>query len=426
MRICLLEDSTAAFLEPLALTRPVFDLRCGAETLGERLRRVLAADEVGAWVRPHLAELCSETHPDMPVNDAGWLRERPTVLVNARWLPDTAARIDTSAPCVGIVGEQVAYLVLPDAISMPDADELDLWLARWKKQLPAATATGMMIDRVWDLVDANGEMLILDAAWFTAKHGVKPVPPGVMVQGPPERLVIADGAQVEAFVTIDTRQGPVLIEKGAHVHAFSRIEGPCFIGEQSWIVGAKIRAGCTFGPWCKLGGEVEASIVQGYSNKVHDGFLGHSYLGEWVNLAAGTQTSDLRNDYGKVSVTVNGQRANTGRTKVGSCVGDHVKTGLGALLNTGSMIGAFAGVLPSGFLAPQVVPSFCQVQHGQLHEQWDLRKLLTTAATVMRRRGRELTETQREFYHVLYEMTGTQRRKTLREIELRRLKRSVP
>ena len=204
---------------------------------------------------------------------------------------------------------------------------------------------------------------------------------------------------VEPFVFADTRGGPVMIDQGAIVHAFSRLEGPCYVGKESWIAGAKLRAGSTIGPCCRIGGEVEASIVQGYSNKYHDGFLGHSYLGEWVNLAAATQTSDLRNDYDVVRLTINGQRISTGTNKAGSYIGDHTKTGLGALLNTGSTVGAFANVLPSGSLAPPVIPSFTRVQDGDLRELWDLRKLFSTAARVMQRRGKTLTEVPPRFYY---------------------------
>ena len=177
------------------------------------------------------------------------------------------------------------------------------------------------------------------------------------------------------------------------------------------------------GPNCRIGGEVEASIVQGFSNKYHEGFLGHSYLGEWVNLAAATQTSDLRNDYDMIRVSVNGQRIATGKSKIGSYIGDHAKTGLAALLNTGSTIGAFANVLPSGTLLPQVVPSFCQVQQGELRELWDLRKVFTTAARVMQRRGKTLTETHNDFYDQLFEATAQSRRGQMRESETRWLKR---
>jgi UDP-N-acetylglucosamine diphosphorylase/glucosamine-1-phosphate N-acetyltransferase len=216
-----------------------------------------------------------------------------------------------------------------------------------------------------------------------------------------------------------------MIDAGAQVNAFSRLEGPCYIGKESWIVGAKLRANSTIGPCCRIGGEVEASLVQGHSNKYHEGFLGHSYVGEWVNLAAATQTSDLRNDYDVVRMTVNGQRLNTGKTKVGSFIGDHTKTGLGALFNTGSAIGAFANVLPSGTLLPQVIPSFCLVQHGQLQEQWDLRKLFHTAGRAMQRRGKELTEVHRDFYYGLFDATTSWRQRTIRDEEVRRMRKSV-
>jgi UDP-N-acetylglucosamine diphosphorylase/glucosamine-1-phosphate N-acetyltransferase len=243
--------------------------------------------------------------------------------------------------------------------------------------------------------------------------------------GPAERLLLAEDAAVEPFVTADTRQGPVLIDRGAVVHSFTRLEGPCYLGPGSQIFGAKIRAGTTLGPQCRIGGEVEASIVQGFSNKYHDGFLGHSYIGEWVNLAAGTQTSDLRNDYDTIRVIVAGQKRSTGRTKIGSYIGDHTKTALGALLNTGSAFGAFTGLLPSGTLLPPVVPSFCQVNRGQLVEQWDLRKLFATAAAAMRRRGQQLTEAHKDLYYFLYEHTAGARRKAIRDGEMRRLRRSV-
>ena len=138
--------------------------------------------------------------------------------------------------------------------------------------------------------------------------------------------------------------------------------------------------------------------MQGHSNKYHDGFLGHAYVGEWVNLGAGTQNSDLRNDYGEVRMTVNGRTVNTGRTKVGCFVGDHTKTGLGTLLNTGTNVGIFCNLLPTGGLLPKYVPSFTSVWNGALVENVDLAALLTTADAVMRRRGRTLSEAERGLY----------------------------
>src|SRR5262249_5608614 len=180
-------------------------------------------------------------------------------------------------------------------------------------------------------------------------------------------LLVADGAVIEPYVVVDTRRGPVLLERGAVVQAFTRIEGPCYVGADTWIVGGKIE-GATLGPACRVGGEVQQTILQGFSNKYHDGCLGHSYVGEWVNLAAGTQVSDLRNDYAPIKVSVRGERIATGKTKIGASIGDHSKTGLNTLLNTGSSIGAFCNLLPGGSYLPNTVASFCQAREGVLCE----------------------------------------------------------
>jgi hypothetical protein len=165
-------------------------------------------------------------------------------------------------------------------------------------------------------------------------------------------------------------------------------------------MGAQVRAGTTIGPHCRVGGEVECSIMLGYSNKYHAGFLGHSYVGEWVNLAAGTSTGDLRCDYQPVSVPINGAEVPTGRTKVGSLIGDHAKTGLGVLLNCGTAVGAFAHVMPTGTFAPRSVPSFHRAGPGGMKEL-DANRLLATAAVVMRRRGCELTVHREAVYRAI-------------------------
>jgi UDP-N-acetylglucosamine diphosphorylase/glucosamine-1-phosphate N-acetyltransferase len=425
MQICVFEDTGAQFLEPLTLTRPAWSLWCGASSLVERHRRVLGADEVGAWVRPELLELCRLQYPRLPINDASFGKGDQLAFVNGRWLPPSDARIEPSSSHVGIVDGQVAYVVSPPFVVddyRPEA--VQTWLDQCRTALPNQEVGGSMVNFLWDLVDHNPETLVQDWEWFQRLHSVASGPREATLIGPADKLVVAGDAELEPFVVADTRQGPVLIDAGAVVQSFTRLEGPCYVGKESWIAGAKLRGG-TIGPKCRIGGEVEASIVLGHSNKYHDGFLGHSYVGEWVNLAAGTQTSDLRNDYGPIRVTVAGQRIASGRTKIGSFIGDHTKTGLAALLNTGSVIGPFCNLLPSGSLLPLVVPSFCQVQHGQIQEQRDVPQLFTTAAKVMSRRGETFTEVHRDFFYRLYDRTADQRHRLIRDNEMRNLRRSV-
>jgi UDP-N-acetylglucosamine diphosphorylase/glucosamine-1-phosphate N-acetyltransferase len=290
-----------------------------------------------------------------------------------------------------------------------------------------------MIRFLWDLVEQNAEQLRHDFMANCARRGspdpayrpVLPSPRHFSLIGQADTFLVDPTAQIDPLVVVETRQGPVVIDREAVVTAFSRLEGPCYVGPWTQVFGARIRAGTTLGPQCRVGGEIEASILHGYSNKYHDGFLGHSYVGEWVNLGASTSNSDLRNDYGAVTVMVNGRPVPTGLTKVGCFIGDHTKTGLGTLLNTGSNVGVFANLLPAGTLLPRYIPSFASWWNGTLADRADLHRLLQTAATVMQRRGCAFTEAHAALFRSLFDQTAAERREALLLAEQRRLRRSA-
>jgi UDP-N-acetylglucosamine diphosphorylase/glucosamine-1-phosphate N-acetyltransferase len=423
MRICVFEDGGCSGLEPLSLTRPVFDLRCGALSLLERQVRCFRATETGALVRPFLADLCRVTHPAMSVNDAVWVQRSPVVLVNARWLPDADEPDPAGRPQVGMVDDQIAYIVPPNGADV--APQSLVWrLEEWKRTLPRCGAGGSLIAYPWDLVERNGDALRQDFVLWKDKQAPTPPPAGVAVVGPTNLVRIDPAAVVEPMVVIDATKGPVIIDRGAVLQAFTRLEGPCYVGPDSQIIGAKVRYS-SIGPNCRVGGEVECSILHGHANKAHDGFLGHSYLAEWVNIGAGTQVSDLRTDYGPVVFRVGGRTIDSGLKKVGAFFGDHAKTSISALVNTGTIVGPFGQLFANGGLLPRLVPGFCRVAHGRLQERTDLREMFETAAVVMGRRGREWTATHAEFFLALYEMTEAERRQSIREVEQRRLRRVV-
>jgi UDP-N-acetylglucosamine diphosphorylase/glucosamine-1-phosphate N-acetyltransferase len=275
----------------------------------------------------------------------------------------------------------------------------------------------------WELIAHNAQALNDDSLQQRADRPAAPMPAGLTLVGPPDRLRVDSSAKIEPLALLDTTKGPIVIDRGALVQAFSRIEGPCYIGPDTQVLAGHVK-GSSVGPQCRIGGAVEASIVHGYSNKAHDGFLGHSYLGEWVNFGAGTQTSDLRTDYGTVRFHINGQAVDSGQLKVGAFVGDHTKTSISALLNTGSLIGPFGLLLASGTLLPRTLPGFCQVAHGRLQERTDLREMFTAAATMMSRRNRAWTAQHADFFLQLYEETAEARRQGLRDNE-RRMRRVV-
>ena len=274
---------------------------------------------------------------------------------------------------------------------------------------PAHDAGGEWISRPWDLVARNADHVERD---FVAAGNVgvsKHHPATAAVVGPANRLYIHDSARIDPYTVFDTTNGPVTVAAGVWVQPFTRIEGPSYIGHDTQLLRANLRGGVTIGPVCRIGGEVEATIVHGYSNKYHEGFLGHAYVGEWVNLGAITSNSDLRNDYGEVHVPVGGDPVPSGMTKVGCFIGDHTRTGMGSMLNTGTAIGVMCNVLPAGLLLPKYVPSFTAVLYGRVAPGFTLEQMLATAHTVKGRRDQVFTETEKELYLDLYEQTRLER-----------------
>lgn len=419
MRICVYEDWHVRGLEPLTSTRPVSDLLCGLTSLGEKHVRYFAATTVGHLCRPLVAELIRTRDSQIRVNDPIWLRAAPTVLVNARWIPPPNPRsggvmfhrrgagygssdVFADGSYLGTVNGEIAFAVL-DIRLLPAVSPVTLndCLSDWAQALPTREVGGTLINRPWELIDLNANQIIHDFE-AVADRGVAGFhPTGFALMGPADRLVIHPSARIDPMVVADTTNGPVVIGDGAVVHAFTRLEGPCAIGDGTVLMGATIRGGTTFGPRCRIGGEVENSIVLGYTNKYHDGFLGHSYVGEWVNLAAGTSTSTLRCDYRTVSVSVDGRELQTNLTKLGAMIGDHAKTGLGVRLDCGTTVGPFAQVLPTTGFAPRMIPGFTRAGLSGLKELTDVDRLLVTADIVMRRRGKELSPVMDTIYRTI-------------------------
>jgi UDP-N-acetylglucosamine diphosphorylase/glucosamine-1-phosphate N-acetyltransferase len=426
MRLCIFED-LAHQLEPFSLTRPVFDLRSGLTTLAEKQRRQFLSStqgDLGVLIRPHLADLFRQENPGVPCNDDECLRGDDVLLVNGRWLPPGNGVQVPSSPCAGMVDDQLAFVVVKKAEAPSwSLDELPNRLRGSLDRSPPIEAGGRMVSYPWDLVHANNDEIRRDFSWLPPCDLSRVGSPELL--GPGGQLWIAPSARIEPLVVADTTRGPVVIDEEALITSFTRLEGPCYIGARSQIHGAKIRAGTSIGAQCRVGGEVEASILHGYANKYHEGFLGHSYVGEWVNLGAGTHNSDLRNDYGEVSVIMDGRSVATGLNKVGCFLGDHTKTGLGTLFNTGTNVGAFCNLLPAGRFAPKYVPNFTSWWNGALSEAFTLEQLLATADIVMNRRGVALTKAHKALYLRLFEATAAERRRAMRAAEQRQLRKSA-
>jgi len=237
---------------------------------------------------------------------------------------------------------------------------------------------------------------------------------------------LASSAEIDPFVVLDTRNGPIVIEANAKIQAFTRIEGPAYIGEGTHLFRANIKAGTTAGPNCRLGGEIEESIIHGYVNKYHDGFLGHSYICPWVNLGAQTCNSDLKNDYSEVKVPLSGIPIDTHTVKIGCYIGDHTKTGLNSLFNTGTSVGVMSMVLPTGELLPKHIPSFSRFWLGRIDSQIEISDLFQLAELTMQRRGLTLTAAQQKLLVSLLGETTEERERAIQWWDQKQSARSAP
>ena len=194
--------------------------------------------------------------------------------------------------------------------------------------------------------------------------------------------------KISGEITVNAEKGPVFIGKGTKIEPYTYIEGPAFIGENCLIkAGTRIEGGVYLGNWTKVAGEIEHTIIHGYSNKQHHGFLGHSYIGEWVNLGAGTTNSDLKNNYSNIRIKIFDEEINTGLMFLGLLMGDHSKSAINTSFNTGTLAGPFSNIFTRDF-PPKFIPPFSWV--GEKMDVYRVDKAVETARKVMKRRGVEM------------------------------------
>ncbi len=419
MRLVLLdlESEPRQCFYPLALSRPIWELRCGMTSLAEKLIARAAPASIAGFLPDYMADVYRETS-SWPVNDPASLSGDDLLLVDARLKVD-ALEIESGGPSqVGVDQEgRCLYVRIAEADLEPlDNSSIESLLASARDSLPVVQGPLASWNYIWDLILANAEQLTTDfkAAGRSGIEGTVEEP--LSIRGSRSDVYIAPGALVHPQVVIDAEHGPVYLDEESEVHPFSRIEGPCYVGKKTLLLGAKCREGNSIGPVCRVGGEIEESIIHGYSNKYHDGFLGHAYVGEWVNLGAMTTNSDLKNDYSTVAVSLDGGKAiDTGSRKVGSMIGDHTKTSIGTLLNTGTNLGAMALIAATGSLLPKYIPSFAWFVEGVVTKGFGKGKLYETAATVMDRRGLAWTPAQEAMWDEIFQITAESRGKAVKK-----------
>ncbi|NUO80284.1 GlmU family protein [candidate division KSB1 bacterium] len=400
---CLFEDERSAQFYPLSLTRPVFDLRCGMTSLREKIARQFPQTQLFLFCREYLADSMREANPECRVNE---LPKEPSWFVNGGFLFSASLprNLQKELLCKHN-GKTVAAFIKPERLAIVDQS---LKLPESLSGIAEHEVEGTWLNYPWDLVHANAKAIARDFAFYKrGGQSLGKIYPNVTLLDE-QNIFIAPSAKVKPGVVLDAEEGPIYIDEGATIMANASLQGPVYVGKNSTIkMGAKIYEGTSIGEVCKVGGEVEESIIHGYSNKQHEGFLGHAYLGEWVNLGADTNNSDLKNNYGTVKVYINGQSVDSGSLFVGLFMGDHAKTGINTMFNTGTVVGVMSNVFGPGYPS-KAMPSFAWGGVPAL-ETYALEKALATARRVMARRKRELTEAQEKVLRHVFAMTEAER-----------------
>lgn len=422
--IVLFEDEGVSNLYPLTLTRSVFDLRCGALTILEKLQKLLERYDGTRWwaaegervlifahVRSYLSEYLKArgflSSLKIGGNFDGITLINGRVLPTSRLLEEINPQWEGKYVCNGTVvavnlGDNFQHL-MKNYSGKPLANDAF-------RDLAERSIEAKIITYPWDLVRHNGAEIesdfeILVDATIEGSERLR-VPEGVHLIG--EDVILGKGTKIGPGVVIDASDGPVLIDDEAVIMPNASLRGPLYIGKKSMIkMGARIYGETSIGPVSKVGGEVAESIIHGYSNKQHSGFLGHSYLGEWVNIGAGTNTSDMKNNYSTVRVSVNGSPIDTGELFVGLFMGDHSKCGIGTVFNTGTVVGVCCNIF-GGDYPPKFIPSFSWGGTSGFTEH-KLEKAIETARRAMARRDRQLDKMTEDILRSVFEDTKDER-----------------
>ncbi len=378
------DDVRARLFEPFALTRPWSEMRVGALLVRERWAMATGAQARGFMAGPHMQSFREAAAPRAAhgVLRAGTLVANSRCAVSLDACPEETRvyRCDGRVAAVRLSRDEPAAHFADGTLT------LERIAREHHPRVRGLVAGGTWCDEVWDVIRMLAAQLADDIprlahAWHCAAADADRRVTTSIIGGHP--LWLEGDAHVEPHTVFDTTAGPVLLRAGSVVHAFTRITGPCVVGHGTIVSGGRI-ATSSLGDHCKVNGELSSTVFVGHANKGHDGFVGHSILGRWVNLGAGTTTSNLKNTYGNVALwTPDGVR-DTGLQFLGTLFGDHVKTGIGLRLTTGCVLGAGANVMDR--MPPKSVEPFAWGS-GAPYATYDADKFLDTAQRVMSRRG---------------------------------------
>ena len=409
MQLCIFEDKYFLQLEPLIYYRPVYDLLCGMRTLREKIINAYPGTKYSLHCRSYIGDFVKDNNQGLEVNE---INDNECLLINGRIL--APANLTEIIP---LSGEDKVYkfndVLIAARITGKNLEKIktklnDLLSISDFNNLPVENLEIPVINYTWDLI-RNNESEILNDYKFLIKTGNiqsnlnrKNFDGVHLIEK--DNIYIGEGATLKPGVVLDASNGPVYIGKNVHILPNAVIEGPAFIDENSKIKSCStIYANVSIGYTCKIGGEVEDSIFLPLSNKQHSGFIGHAYIGSWVNIGADTNCSDLKNNYGDIKAFVNGKEINSHQQFLGLIMGDHSKTAINTMFNSGTTVGFSCNIFGTGF-PEKYIPSFSWGGNDSINT-YDVEKSIITAKKVQIRRNKEMNNSEENLFRKIFELT---------------------
>ncbi|MCK9328247.1 MAG: putative sugar nucleotidyl transferase [Candidatus Cloacimonetes bacterium] len=405
MKFIIFEDSKWINFLPFSYTRAVFDLRVGILKLRQRLALLFNFEPDSVLVRQELVNLYIERHPDWMINDFdnqecifinGRLKVSDNKIFNQK-IKEQILNLKINEALVNN-NEVIAFKFQTDtnAINTEDLDTIISKLSKIESDFPLWTY-------VWEFINDNGLMIKYDyeEIFYEEDNNIS-IDPGVTAINPYD-IWIGEGTKLGQGAILDASAGPIVIDENVEIMYNTVVIGPAYIGKNSIVkIGSKIYQNTSIGPYCKIGGEIEDSIIQAFSNKQHDGFIGHSFIGEWVNIGADTNNSDLKNTYKPVKVWFypEKKKVSTESMFIGTFIGDHSKIGINCSVNTGAVIG-FGVNIYGRELISDFIPSFSWGEANNLIE-YHFEKFLETAKNVKIRRRENLVSEEIKLIEMIY------------------------
>ncbi|NUO07284.1 MAG: hypothetical protein HUU08_01160 [Candidatus Brocadia sp.] len=406
--ICVFEDNHYSKLVPLVYTRAVFELRCGLFTALDRINKHYPNTTITLFCRNYLSDILQERYP-CRINDL-YITGDTCLFLNGRALFSLPIPIGGCEE-IGIQDNTLVYARLKGENAKKLSPEMFLTknpIELLKEMVQVVNTQVPMINYFWDIIKHNKAQIEKDFMLFVKEGAIY----GELYEGVylmnEDQIFIGKGSRIKPCSVFDASDGPIYIGQHVTIAPNTTIEGPVCIGSHSVVQShSRIRGGTNIGEVCKIGGEIVNTIFHSHTTKQHDGFIGDSYIGSWVNMGADTVNSNLLNTYGDVKVEIEGNMTNTHHMFLGMAMGDHTKTAINTTIMTGSIIGFACNIVTFAY-PPKCLPSFVWLSHHGM-KVYSLEKALQVARIVMKRRGKEMTPAEERLFRLIFQLTEKER-----------------